>query len=113
MNTPSKNNPPGLNPALTMKYSIPISQKYDTPFFEAVALQIVLGVLSLMILDGGDLARICGVTLIAFWGGATLMIWRRPESPTRMDVQLVRFGYLPLIVIAFFLVQFIWHLRGI
>src|SRR5258706_80697 len=96
-----------------MKTSLPISPSYRTPIFEAVALQLVLGLLSSLILDGGATARICGIALVAFWSGATLLIWRRPVSPTRSDLQLIRFGYLPLVVVAFFLVHGIWQLRGV
>lgn len=96
-----------------MSYSLPISQSYRKPIFEAVALQVLLGFFSLLILDGGTAARICGIALIAFWGGAAVLIWRRPQSPTKTDIELLRFGYLPLAVLAFFLVHFIWHVRGV
>ena len=96
-----------------MTHPLPISSSYRRPVFEAVGLQVLLGVLSLLILDGGTTARICGIALVAFWGGAALLIWRRPQSPTRTDIELLRFGYLPLVVIAFFLVHFIWTLRGV
>jgi hypothetical protein len=92
---------------------LPISQKYDSPIFEAVAIQIILGLLGLMILDGGVIAQICGIALVAFWGGAAVLIWRHPQSPSRVDIELIRFGYLPLIIISFFLVGWIWHLRGV
>jgi hypothetical protein len=95
-----------------MTRSLPISSRYRRPVFEAVGLQVVLGILSLLILDGGATARICGIALVAFWGGAAVLIWRKPRSPTRTDIQLLRFGYLPLVVVAFFLVQFIWTMRG-
>ena len=96
-----------------MSYLLPISPSYRKPVFEAVALQALLGLLSALILDGGTTARICGIALVAFWGGAALLIWRRPHSPTRTDIELLRFGYLPLVVIAFFVVHFIWTLRGL
>ena len=96
-----------------MRRSLPISAEYDSPLFEAVALQLVLGLLSLLILDGGAAARICGIALVAFWGGAVVLIWRHPKSPTRTDIQLIRFGYLAVAVIAFFLVQYVWHLGGL
>jgi hypothetical protein len=50
---------------------------------------------------------------VAFWGGATVLICRRPQSPTKTDIQLIRLGYLPLVVAAFFLVHFIWTVRGV
>ena len=96
-----------------MSYSLPISPSYRKPVFEAVALQALLGLLSALILDGGTTARICGIALVAFWGGAAVLIWRRPQSPTRIDIELLRFGYLPLVVIAFLLVHFIWTMRGV
>lgn len=96
-----------------MSYLLPISPSYRKPVFEALVLQAVLGLLSLMILDGGTTARICGIALVAFWGGATVLIWRRPHSPAKMDIELLRFGYLPLVVVAFFLVHFIWNLRSV
>jgi len=96
-----------------MSYSLPISPSYRKPVFEAAGLQVLLGFLSLLILDGGTTARICGIALVAFWGGAAVLISRRPHSPTRTDIELLRFGYLPLAVIAFLLVHFIWTMRGV
>ena len=96
-----------------MTPSLPISSNYRRPIFEALGLQVLLGLFSLLILDGGTTARICGIALAAFWSGAAVLIWRRPLSPTRMDIELLRFGYLPLVVIAFFLVHFIWTMRGV
>ncbi len=96
-----------------MRLPLPISPKYDSPIFEAAALQILLGLLSALIIDEGTVAQICGIALIAFWAGAAVLIWRHRESPTRVDLGLIRFGYLPVIVLAFCLSGLIWHLRGV
>jgi len=95
-----------------MNYSLPISPSYRKAVFEAAALQVLLGLLSALLLDGGTMARICGIALVAFWGGAIVLIWRRPLFPSRTDIEFVRFGYLPVVVIAFFLVHFISQIRG-
>jgi hypothetical protein len=95
-----------------MHYSLPISLAYRKAIFDALILQIIIGVLSAMILDGGDCANVCGVALLAFWGGAAVLIWRRPQSPTETDMLLIRFGYFLVIFMAGTLVHFIWHLRG-
>lgn len=95
-----------------MRLPLPISPRYDSPIFEAVGLQVVLGLLSLLILDGGQTAQVCGIALFAFWGGVMVLIGRHPHSPSRMDLQAIRLGYLPVLVIAFFLVGWIWRLRG-
>jgi hypothetical protein len=96
-----------------MRLPLPISPKYDSPIFEAVALQLVLGLLSLLVLDGGRVAQVFGIALVAFWGGAAVLIWRHAKSPSRVDLELVRFGYFPVLLIAFFLVGWIWGLRGV
>jgi len=96
-----------------MSTLLPISPAYRKADFEALTIQAILGVFSLLILDGGATARYCGIALFAFWGGATVLIWRRPLSPTRMDIELIRFGYLPVIALAFFLASYVWHLRGL
>jgi len=51
----------------TMRLPLPISPEYDSPIFEALALQIVLGLLSLLVIDGGGVAQVFGIGLVAFW----------------------------------------------
>jgi hypothetical protein len=92
---------------------LPLSKEYDSPIFDAVGLQVVLGLLSLLILDGGETAQVCGVAVIAFWSGVAVLICRRPLSPSKFDLQAIRFGYLPIVIGASFLVHWIWHLRGL
>ena len=93
--------------------SIPISDHYRAAIFFAVKLQVILGILSLFILDGGESAQILGVALVAFWAAVTVQIWRNPKYPTITDIRLIRFGYPLVVLLAYFLVQFIWHLRGV
>jgi hypothetical protein len=95
-----------------MNYSLPIAPSYRSAIFEAVALQVVLGLLSLMILDGGDCAHISGAALLAFWGGAVVLIWRHPLTPTKTDLQLIRFGYFPVLIISFVAIHLVWVARG-
>ncbi len=96
-----------------MRLRLPISASYDRPIFEALAMQIVLGLLSGMILDGGLVAQFCGIALVAFWTGAAVLIWRHPQSPSKLDLSLVRVGYLPVVALAFFVAPVVWRLRGI
>ena len=95
-----------------MNRSLAISDSYRKPIFDAVGLQVIIGVLSLRILDGGECAQICGAALLAFWGGAAVLIWRRPQSPSKIDIRLLRFGYLPVLIFAGIVIRLVWHLRG-
>ena len=96
-----------------MKRPIPISPKYDGRLFEAVAFQVVLGLLSLLVLDGGRVAQVFGIALVAFWCGAAVLIWRHAKSPSRVDLQLIRYGYFAVLLISFLLVAAIWSWRGV
>ena len=96
-----------------MNYSLPISPHYRKAIFQAAALQVIIGFLSLMILDGGECAQTCGAALLAFWGGVIVMIWRHPQSPTYTDIRLIRFGDLPVVVLAGLMIHFAYHLRGV
>jgi hypothetical protein len=94
-----------------MTYSLPITSSYRRPIFQALTLQVPVGLFSLMILDGGDCARMCGIALLAFWGGAAVLIWRRPQTPAKTDLALIRLGYGLVVAMAFVLVPAIWAAR--
>src|SRR5262249_12732787 len=96
-----------------LREALPISKDYKGPVFEALAIHVIIAILSLLILDGGRAGQVCGVALVAFWAGAAVLIYRRPHKPSRIDLQIIRFGYLPVVVIAFVFVNWIWHLRGL
>ena len=93
--------------------TIPLSDECRRPLWDGLALQSVLAVLSLLVLDGGDTARLSGVALAAFWGGALVALLRRPRTPTRLDLWLLRWGCLPLVVGVQILGRSVWHWRGL
>ena len=89
-----------------------ISPSYKRPIGTAVVVQAIIALLASLILDGGTVARICGIALVAFWGGVAVLIWRRPHNPTKTDLALIQLGYFLVAGIAWFLVLWIWDLRG-
>lgn len=96
-----------------IRYKLPISAQYDRAIYDSLGIQIVLGLLSGMVLDGGGLAQLCGMSMIAFWGGAAVLIYRHPHNPTRTDLELIRFGFFPVIVLTLFIAVWVWRLRGL
>jgi len=50
--------------------------------------------------------------MAAFWAGVVLMMVRRPVSPTRLDLFLIRWSYPALFLIAIPIVAAIWKARG-
>ena len=87
-----------------------ISPSYGQPIKFALIIQAFIVLLASLTLDGGVFARICGVALFGFWGSAAVLIWRRPHHPTKMDLSLIRSGYLLVVLITWILAA--WILRG-
>lgn len=93
----------GVTRAETM--NLTLADSYRPAMFTAVGIQLVCGVLSAMLLDGGNAAAMCLATLIGFWVGVLLLMLRRPRNPSRTDLRVVQFGFLPLFGVAFVLME--------
>jgi hypothetical protein len=78
----------------------------------ALVQQAAVMFLSLMILDGGVVSQIRGYAVAAFWGGAGLLIIRRGAALSRLDLTLIRAGYIPVCMVSYLLTHWIWSLRG-
>jgi len=79
----------------------------------ALAQQITILILTVGVLDGGDLFSICLIPFIAFWAGVFLVRRHRPETPSKLDLIAIKWTYIPLCVATFYLVHWFWKLRGL
>lgn len=69
-------------------------------------LQAPLLFLSALMLDSGTKLRIALIALVAQWV-VSLMIWHlRGAAPTRADLLFIRWGYVPLLIAAYFAAKF-------
>ena len=80
--------------------------------FSAFVQQGVILALAVMILDGGAVAQSCFYAFTAFWAGVGVILWRRSSAPTKVDLLIVRGGFIVLCVFSFLLTHGIWYLRG-
>ncbi|MBC8094768.1 MAG: hypothetical protein H7Y43_03040 [Akkermansiaceae bacterium] len=85
--------------------NVSLADSYRPAMFSAVGIQLVCGVLSAMLLDGGNAAALCFCTLIGFWAGVVMLVLRCPRDPEPTDLWVVRYGFLPLFGVAFFLME--------
>ena len=93
---------------MNLRSQLPIAASYRRAVFEAVILLVIFGVLSKMVLDGGRVAHTTGIAMLAFSMGVWLVIGRRPTAPTHWDLTWIRFGFLPLVVVAFAVAEWVW-----
>ena len=96
-----------------MNFSTELSPHYQRPVAVAAAGSALLLVLSAMVLDGvaSFLSSFCAIA--AFWAGTILIITRRPQVPTKMDIDVIRFGPITIVIAAQFLVRGIGYMKGV
>jgi hypothetical protein len=76
-----------------------LGSEYDRATRTALLLQLPVALIALASLDGGQLAKVCGVAFLGFWLGAALIAVRRPFSPTRWDLSYWRWGSIPALIL--------------
>ena len=77
-----------------------LSPDYDRAVKVALALPLPTAAVAMMLLDGGQFARLYGCLLAGFWIGAAMIAGRRPFSPRAMDLAVIRWGTAPLFAAA-------------
>jgi hypothetical protein len=96
-----------------MLKNIPISESYRSAVRMALIISLIFGVMSALVLDGGELARLTGIALAVFWGAVAVIMLRRPRNPTSFDLFLIRYGCGPLIIGFWAAISFVWRWRGL
>jgi hypothetical protein len=89
----------------------PSDRLLDAETFAFVQQSLVL-VLASMMLDGGGFFQVCFYAFVAYWAGVGLLRLRAKAGLSKVDLLLIRYGYIPVCVLSFLLTYWIWHLRG-
>jgi hypothetical protein len=96
-----------------MRHSLAVAPQYWPAIKWAATQQAVTGVVSAMLLDGGVLFRVWCIAFLAFWAAVLLIVLRRPISPTRVDILLIKCGFIPMFIVAFCVSPGVWSYLGI
>ena len=75
----------------------------------AVVQQVPLLILTGLLLDGGDLARWTAAAVIGFWLGVAAIARKRAEYRRPSDRWFVKWGSVPLIVMAWAIEPIVHH----
>jgi len=95
-----------------MKIEIP--KELRSALFDSLAIQMVLGVIAGLMLDGGMCFQMWAFSMAAFWGGCALVLIRRWKAPTKADLAVIRWGVLALcLVVTPAFSGLIWRLREV
>lgn len=69
---------------------------------EGLVIDAILIFFAALLLDGGQVLRMCLVLSLGHWLGCLLIVARRWSSPTQLDYLFIRFGGFLLMGIMFF-----------
>ncbi len=94
-----------------MKLSL--SKDYQSALKAALLLQIITGLFAAIAIDGGLLFELWWRPMAAYWGCLIVMVFRRPNTPTKRDLILVEWGFIPLIPCAAIISFFVWRWMGV
>ena len=95
-----------------MSKDSPISETYRAALWRALICSLVIGLLFGLV-DDYQTPWLTAVGLALFWTLVVVIICRRPQTPTKLDLLAIRWGWLPLIVGFQVLIRFVWHWRGL
>ena len=91
----------------------PNANSFRGPIFSALIHSVIVTVISVLVLDMGETARVSAIGLAIFWGWAFFAMWRRSANPTEVDLCVIRWGCIPFIIGFQMVISFVWRLRGL
>jgi hypothetical protein len=80
--------------------------------YSAYIQQAIVMILAAMVPGGGRIVQVCAYAILAFWGGVFTLCVRSRWVVTKVDLILIRGGYILVCVISYFVTRWFWHLRG-
>jgi hypothetical protein len=78
----------------------------------SLVIQILIVILAGFVADGGAAGQIVLFAFVSFNSYLASVLLFRPKCPSKLDLIVIRAGFLPTIVITAFLADYIWDLRG-
>ena len=101
-----------LAKAVPPQASFQYSASYWPALKVAIVGQVVLGILTALMLDGGRTFGFFKVALLGHWIGILMIIGRRPLAPIKWDLFFIRWGVLLLLIVAGLVAPLVWAIIG-
>ncbi len=95
-----------------MRKSVTVSERYSPALVSALVYTVIAGILGTLILLVEE-PQLMLTSLGIFWGTAVMIICRRPQNPTALDLAVIRWGCLPFVIGCHVAAGFLWHWRGL
>jgi hypothetical protein len=91
----------------------PFAKEYRGDVSLGLTVAVIFLLVSSTILDRGKIFQFVGVATLVYCLGIVVIICRRPQTPTKTDLWLVRFGFFILLLVVPVVTILGWRLRGL
>ena len=81
-----------------------IAKGYIGALLGTVVSTLLVELLDVVVDSGAEILILTIVPLAIFWGWGVAAIWRRPNTPTALDLAIMRWGCLPFVLLCRFLI---------
>jgi hypothetical protein len=90
-----------------------ISHRYRRPILIGACFQVGFLFLGALTFDLGQMFQWALIATVAYWIVATLILLRRPQTPTSSDLVFLRSGFVIILPLTILLTSFIWSWRDL
>ena len=95
-----------------MKLRQQLAKEYRGDLALGLTLAALFLIVSSVIVDGGQLFQFVGTSALVYCTAISVIVWRRPQSPTKMDLWFIRFGFFVILLIIPPAIIIGWKIRG-
>jgi hypothetical protein len=103
---------PRRRPFLIRCWPLGLSPAYWPPTKTALVQQGIVLILALLMLDMGQTICEAVTAIVAYWLAFGIIVVRRPSSPARSDIFLIRYGFLLMFFSAVAALPFVGRALG-
>jgi hypothetical protein len=89
------------------------SKDYQSALQPSVLLQIIIGLGAAIATSSRDFLPFWLRAMAVYWGCFIVMVFRRPNTPTKVDLILVKWGFVLVIPAILIISVFIWTWMGV
>ncbi len=93
--------------------NLSLSKDYRSALQVGVLLQIIIGLGAAIATSSDDLLPFWWRAMAVYWGCFIVMVFRRPNTPTKLDLFLVEWGFVLVIPAILIISVFIWRWMGV
>src|SRR4030081_2979945 len=89
-----------------------VSPQYTAAFRQALLWQSLFFFFTALMLDHGRANQYVFVAVLAHWLAMVVIVFRRPQSPTRVDLLVCRLGFPLVLAMTVWLAPSVWRYVG-